>query len=246
MALKLITPHWPAPANVRALVTTRQGGFSQAPYHSLNLGAHVQNNAADVEKNRQHLYEEAKLPNHPVWLDQTHSTSAVCIDELPGDLPHKADASYTFVANQICTILTADCLPLLVCNKQGSQVAAIHAGWRGLAEGIIENTLAHFECAPADLLVYLGPAIGPDSFEVGEEVLHQFSRYHPNAPEAFTAKENGKYLANLYLLASQRLYALGVENIYGGLCDTYAQKETFFSYRRDGETGRMASLIWFE
>lgn len=240
MSLKLYTPNWPAPKNVHAFVTTRQSGYSKPPYDSLNLGLHVKDNAEDVIKNRQHLIEVARIPTTPIWLNQTHSTKAINIDALSADSPHDADASYTTKEKKVCTVLTADCLPILVCNKQGTQVAAIHAGWRGLSNGIIENTLKHFTDNPKDILVYLGPAIGPESFEVGEEVLHHFSQYHPDAPEAFTLKENGKYNADLYLLASQRLKALDIESIYGGTSDTFKQKNQFFSYRRDGETGRMA------
>lgn len=246
MSLQLLTPKWPAPKNVHAFVTTRKNGYSNPPYDSLNLGLHVDDVAEHVIKNRHKLTQEANLPSEPVWLNQTHSTRSICIDKLDAESVHDADASFATQSNKICTVLTADCLPILVCNKQGTQVAAIHAGWRGLSNGIIEHTLARFTDKPKNILVYLGPAIGPSSFEVGVEVLHRFSQYHPDAPEAFTLKKNGKYHADLYLLASQHLKALDIENIYGGTYDTFKQKDKFFSYRRDGETGRMASLIWFD
>jgi len=249
MTLHLLKPHWPAPAHVHACITTRQGGVSQAPFASFNLGMHVADKEADVRKNRDLLMEQALLPSEPIWLNQTHTNKVVCLDNealFSSRVPLNADASYTTQANKVSLIMTADCLPLLVCNKQGTQVAAIHAGWKGLAAGIIENTLMHFKQDPCEILVYLGPAIGPDSFEVGTDVLQAFTSHDTKARQAFKHTNGEKYVANLYLLATQRLQALGVKAIWGAQYDTFTQEDTFFSYRRDGKTGRMASLIWFE
>lgn len=240
-----IVPDWPAPANVRALQTTRNGGFSVAPCDSLNLGSHVGDDPVAVEKNR-HLLNTL-VPSEPVWLEQVHGTNVV-MAETAGCLP-RADACVSRSNNAVCAVMTADCLPVLLCNTAGSVVAAAHAGWRGLADGVIEAAVGAMEVPGAELMAWLGPAIGPQAFEVGAEVRDALIGNDPAAVAAFIPlpmTENGgqKYLANLYRLARQRLAALGVAQVYGGDFCTYAEKERFFSYRRDGRTGRMATLIW--
>lgn len=238
----LIVPDWPAPANVRAVCSTRLGGCSEGVYASLNLGEHVADNSQKVAKNRLRYQQLAQMPTAPVWLSQVHGTEAV---RLTGQNRQSftADASVTAVPGVVATVMTADCLPLLLCDTAGTQVAAIHAGWRGLCNGVIETTLAHFK-QPSKVLVYLGPAISQLAFEVGAEVRQAFIQANPEAEQAFIAGPDGKYQADLYLLARQRLNACGVTQIFGANYCTLQQKELFFSYRRDGQTGRMASSIW--
>ena len=235
-----LIPDWPAPANICAGTSLRNGGVSLPPYDSLNLGDHVGDDPAAVAKNRQRL----NLPSEPVWLKQTHSTRIVDAAHCtPGQT--EADSSYTTQANIICSVLTADCLPLLICNKDGTQVAAVHAGWRGLAAGIIEAAVKKFGANNNELLVWLGPAIGPDAYEVGEEVREIFIAHDPAAQSAFTTEQE-KWRMDIYQLARQRLQALGVTTIYGGNRCTFREHDQFYSYRRDGITGRMASVIWME
>lgn len=247
-ALDLIQPDWPAPKNVRAFVSTRKGGVSEGEYMGLNLGAHVNDNPDHVAYNRLLLQRRTTMPNTLVWLNQVHGTRTL---ELPFDsacsegLHDQADASTTKEANQVCAILTADCLPVFLTNSSGTQVSALHAGWRGLCDGVIEQAVNHFD-ETENLMAWLGPAIGPQSFEVGEEVKEAFVDHSPEAALAFTPKAGGKWLGDLYLLARQRLSLAGVNQIYGGDRCTFIEKECFYSYRRDGVTGRMASVIWFE
>lgn len=237
-----IIPDWPAPETVKALSTTRSGGFSLSPYNSLNLGTHVDDEPNTVIKNRDYLVDAAQLPASPRWLNQIHSTRIINSTDWQFDID--ADAMISQQENHICTIMTADCLPLLLCNKQGDIVAAIHAGWRGLAAGIIEKTIAEFRCNPQDILVWLGPAIGPNQFEVGVDVYQTFTEHSAKAAQAFQQVDVSHYLADIYLLARQRLIALGVSAIFGGDLCTVSDKQRFFSYRRDQITGRMASMIW--
>lgn len=241
-ANSLILPDWPAPANVRAVCSSRLGGHSTGPYASLNLGQHVADDPLLVAKNR-HLYQQqAQMPTAPLWLNQVHGTEvALLSSQSQADIT--ADASVTGQAGIVATVMTADCLPLLMCDNAGTQVAAVHAGWRGLSQGVIEATLAHFATL-SQVMVYLGPAISQAAFEVGPEVRAAFVAHNPAAEQAFIAGSNGKWLADLYLLARQRLQAAGVNRIYGGQYCSYQQAELFFSYRRDGQTGRMASSIW--
>ena len=235
--LNLITPNWPAPSKVKAFTTTRQGGYSQAPYDSLNLGDHVDDDPKAVAANRAKLRK--LLPTEPVWLKQVHSTKIVT-----ANTSCTADAAMTTELNKVCVILTADCLPVLFCDRAGTSVAAVHAGWRGLAGGILEATLQRFNQKPENLLVWLGPAIGPQAFEVGAEVRQAFTDYLPQAIEAFKPSRTGHWLADLYLLARQRLAHHGVTQVFGGEFCTYSDAQRFYSYRRDKITGRMASLIW--
>lgn len=234
---------WPAPTNVRTLISTRRGGVSLTPFDSMNLGAHVGDDAQHVAQNRRLL--RAALPAEPAWLNQTHSTTVVQADQV-GDNAPDADASVTQTAGVVCVVMTADCLPVLLTDHRGSVVAAAHAGWRGLCHGVLENTIEQMGVNPLEILAWLGPAIGPDAFEVGAEVRTAFIERLPQAVEAFQAIDNDKYLADIYLLARQRLFAFGVNQVYGGGYCTVLERERFFSYRRDHHTGRMASCIWVD
>jgi polyphenol oxidase len=236
-----ITPDWPAPKNVRALITTRSGGVSTGPFASMNLGAFLNDDAQAVKANRSILRRH--LPAEPKWLRQVHGTKVVEADNLQSLT--EADASVATKVNTVCAIATADCIPLLLCNEAGTVVAAAHAGWRGLCAGVIENTLQAMKSQPAELLAYLGPAIGPANFEVGREVREAFLRVDAQAEQAFSEKTNGKFMADIYALARQRLGKAGVQQMYGGEFCT-VDDARFFSHRRDKETGRMASLIWLE
>lgn len=241
-----IIPNWPAPANVKALQTTRAGGVSLAPYASLNLGNHVNDNAVHVAQNRQSLSQF--LPSEPVWLRQVHGINV--IDAATASCEPEADASFTTRANTVCVTMTADCLPILLCDIAGTKVAAVHAGWRSLCDGVIENTLLqlqtnHANLQASDFMAWLGPAIGPQAFEVGAEVRAQFMAQHAEAQSAFVA-HGDKYLCNIYQITTQRLNALGITQIYGGGRCTFTEKDQFFSYRRDGYTGRMGTFIWLD
>lgn len=237
-----LIPDWPAPENVKALQTTRNGGISGAPYGSLNLGDHVGDSPFAVERNRALL--EPLLPGKPVWLKQVHGT-AVVNAQGAGCRP-EADACMSTRAGAVCVVLTADCLPILLCDERGSVVGAAHAGWRGLCDGVIEQTVRAMHVQPAALMAWLGPAIGYRAFEVGDEVRAAFVARQPQSAAAFAASTPNKWLADIYQLARLHLNALGVTRIYSdGLC-TYTDRERFFSYRRDGVTGRMGSFIWLE
>lgn len=245
--MKLLTPDWPAPARVRAATTTRQGGVSQPPFDSFNLGGHVDDKPAAVAANRQQLRKALSLPAEPYWLNQIHGTDVANLDTNSDGMP-EADASITTTPNIVCAVLTADCLPVLFCDQAGTQVAAAHAGWRGLAAGILEATVKGFDAPPENIMAWLGPAIGPQAFEVGQEVRQAFCDVDPNAAEAFVASEldNQKWMADVYQLARQRLATVGVNAVYGGGRCTVTEADEFYSFRRDGETGRMASLVWAE
>ena len=242
--LFFIQPKWPAPKNVRAIQTTRQGGFSQPPYDSFNVAMHVGDDAITVAKNRQLL--TPYLPSEPVWVNQVHGVTV--IDAATSNCLENADASIARQKNVVCVTMTADCLPLLLCDTKGSMVAAVHAGWRGLCDGVIEATVKKMQVSPAEILVWLGPAIGAESFEVGEDVRQAFLIHDPQAEKAFKKLNAEKWLCDLYVLAKQRLNALGVQQIYGASVNedfcTFKQQDQFFSFRRDKTTGRMASLIW--
>lgn len=231
---------WPAPDFIKAGTTLRQGGVSKSPYDSFNLATHVGDELSMVNQNRAML----KVPNEVQWLEQVHSIEAVL---LPRDeIVPKADAAYTSDKNVICAVMTADCLPLLITDKQGSCVAAIHAGWRGLCDGIVEATIQKLPVEAEKLMVWLGPAIGADVYEVGKEVYDAFTAKHDEAKQVFTATTEGHWLFDIYWLARFRLNKMGVTQIYGGDHCTLSEEDKFFSYRRDGVTGRMASLIWIE
>ena len=243
-----LIPDWPAPENVRALQTTRNGGVSTAPYASLNLGDHVGDAPMAVARNRMLL--QSLLPSEPVWLKQVHGT--VVADAGQAACWPQADACITSRPGAVCVVMTADCLPVLLCNEQGSVVGAAHAGWRGLCEGVIEQTVHAMNVPAQTLMAWLGPAIGPQAFEVGEEVRAAFVAHQPEAATAFVtsplplAGKGNKYLADIYQLARLRLHALGITRIYGGDLCTYTDQERFFSYRRGGATGRMGTFIWMK
>ena len=236
-----IIPDWPAPPNVKALQTTRAGGVSQAPYDSLNLGMHVKDNPLHVALNRQLLSQF--LPSEPVWLNQVHGIRVV--DAANTNCIPDADACFTMHKKAVCVTMTADCLPVLLCDQAGTRVAAIHAGWRGLCDGVIEAAVGAMRIEGAQLMAWLGPAIGPQAFEVGAEVCAQFIAKDAQAESAFTP-HGDKYLGDLYKIATQRMNKLGVTQIYGGGLCTYTDSSGFFSFRRDGDTGRMGTFIWLE
>ncbi len=243
--LDCLRPEWPAPEHVHALTTTRVGGVSLPPYDSLNLGDHVGDNPQHVLENRQRLARAFSFPAEPRWLKQVHGVAACCANRT-GQGSREADASFTREPGVVCAVLTADCLPVLLCDRTGQQVAAIHAGWRGLLAGVIESTLAQMVGDAGSFMAWLGPAIGPGAFEVGDEVRHAFIGHDAKAQQAFTPSPAGRWLADIYRLARQRLTAAGVSEVYGGGYCTYSDSGRFYSYRRDGTTGRMATLIWME
>lgn len=244
--LDLILPEWPAPARVRAVSTTRQGGVSLPPWNTLNLGAHVEDDPRHVEANRSRVASELGVASEALgWLSQVHGTDMVT---LPAKGVPEADAATTDVPGQVCAILTADCLPVLFCNRSGSRVAAAHAGWRGLCHGVLEAVVTAFREPASDLMAWLGPAIGAEHFEVGPEVREAFMTHDPRAADAFSRRgaRPGHYLADIYSLARQRLGAAGVHAVFGEPLCTFSDSRRFYSYRRDGKTGRMASLIWID
>jgi YfiH family protein len=243
--ISFIKANWPAPININAYTTTRLGGASQFPFASFNLADHVGDELNLVQKNRHLLQALLKLPQQPIWLNQTHSNIAIEVDPNVR-LNNIADAAYTSKPKVACVILTADCLPILLTNQTGNEIAAIHAGWRGLAAGIIANTINYFNSPASQLLAWLGPAIGPEIFEVGHEVREQFIQQNSEASIAFKPSANGRWLADLYQLATLALAKLGVTAVYGKPTCTFNHSELFFSYRRNNITGRMASLIWFD
>lgn len=237
-----IVPDWPAPPSVRALITTRAGGVSRGAYAGLNLGMRSGDDAECVTRNRASLRQW--LPAEPLWLRQVHGTTVAEADTIEGS--PEADAAVARRPGRVCAALTADCLPLLLCDEEGRVVAAAHAGWRGLCSGVIEQTLRAMARPPKALLAYLGPAIGPAAYEVGAELRAAFVAADAQAEAAFAPGKPGKFYADLYALARRRLARSGVARIYGGGYCTYAERERFYSYRRDGATGRMASLIWIQ
>lgn len=263
----LIIPDWPVPDNVRAAITTRPGGVSSSPYASNNFGLHVGDNPVSVEQNRSALCQTVALTTRPQWLEQIHGVKVVT---ARGDgLVRTADGSYSRETGQACLVMTADCLPILLCDvsskknvssknngsqksrAQSTQVAALHCGWRSLAKGICSRALKQFDCAPNKIMAYLGPAISQQHFEVGIDVLEAFFKAARNADHAekiaqafISAQRPLHFYADIYALARAELNALGINAIFGGEYCTYNDKEKFYSYRRDGVTGRMASLIW--
>ncbi len=240
--MDLIRPEWPAPPWVHACCTTRGGGVSAGVYRSLNLGDHVGDAPGRVARNRALLRTALALPAEPLWLNQVHGCTVV---RTGGRVARPdADAVIACRPGSVCAVLTADCLPLLICDRQGRRVAAVHAGWRGLAAGVIEATLRALGAPRGDLLVWLGPAIGPAAFEVGPEVRAAFLAADPEIASAFQAGPGGTWFADLFALARHRLAGAGVTQVHGGTDCTYSDAARFFSYRRDGVTGRMASLIW--
>lgn len=240
-----IVPDWPLPAGVRSLVTTRNGGVSRIPFASLNLGGHVGDDPDAVAVNRERV--GALIGGNPLWLNQVHGVRVVDAAAYSHqDLPPEADAAFSRQAGVVCTVMTADCLPVLFCDDAGTVVAAAHAGWRGLLAGILEETIAAMNVPANRLLVYLGPAIGRHAFEVGDEVRSAFMAADAGSETAFQPSRPGKWLADIYRLARRRLAGQGIERVFGGSFCTVSETDRFFSYRRDGQTGRMASMIWLE
>jgi YfiH family protein len=270
-----IIPDWPAPASVKAVATTRLGGFSEGPWHSLNLGTNSGDDPAAVARNRAWLAQH--LPAEPRWLQQVHGTTvlrhpgnatrpgnpgndagpgereAAPVRAAPESIPPKADAQWSNSKGAVCAVLTADCLPVLFCDREGTRVAAAHAGWRGLAAGVLENTVAAMGIPASDLMAWLGPAIGPMAYQVGDEVRAAFLRKESESglqtagaqTAAYAFKAQGeRWLFDLYAMARYRLQKAGVGHISGGGFCTFSDSGRFFSYRRDGTTGRMASLVW--
>lgn len=245
-----IFPDWPAPANICAATSTRIGGVSHLEYASFNLGGHVGDSANAVATNREILQAALQLPEQPVWLTQVHGIDVLSLDGSdPVTFPREYDACYSSQPNRVCAVLTADCLPVLFCSRDGREVAAAHAGWRGLVDGVLASTVSTFACEASDILAWLGPAIGPHSFEVGADVrerfLMQWKLYGVDRVDAcFTPQTNQRWLCDIYALARLQLNAVGVSAIYGGVEDTCADWQRFYSFRRDGDTGRMATVVW--
>lgn len=253
----IILPTWPAPANVRAFITTRKGGFSTGPYSSMNLGDHVGDAAEHVAANRSSLARRVGLePESLFWLKQVHGLDLADLDQpsARNESPRVADGATTTLSSIACVVMTADCMPVLLCDQSGSRVAAVHAGWRGMEQGVIQQALQHFE-DPGEVLAYLGPTISQKYFEVGVEVKSAFERRNPDYAEAFVPSITnsgedldsvaGKYMCDLYSIARILLRSHGVTKIFGGDFCTYRQNRLFYSYRRDGtQSGRMASLIY--
>jgi polyphenol oxidase len=235
-----LQPDWPAPANIHAATSLRTGGVSLDAYTSLNPATHVGDNPDLVSQNRHIIKTMLDLPSEPVWLNQTHSNRAV--KAIATDIPQQADASYTDQSGVVCVVMTADCLPLLVCSADGAEIAAIHAGWRGLLDGVIDNTIAALQ--NPEVLVWLGSAIGSECFEVGNDVRLAFVSKSSEYSSAFKQRGDDKWLADIYQLARINLATLGVSKVYGGGFCTVTDHERFYSYRRDKVTGRMATLIW--
>jgi len=257
---QIIVPDWPAPDHIKAMSTTRIGGFSSSPYDSLNLALHTHDDGSIVIKNREHLQESFHLPSRPVWLNQIHSKKVISLEksklqtgqqeqgrseDVTSDF--SADASFTTQQGVVCAILTADCLPVLITDITGSVVAVAHAGWKGLVEGVISETIQALDADVENLLIWLGPAIGPDAFEVKSDVYDLFIQKNSGYASAFQAVRDGHWLCDVYRLAKIELAQLGVERIYGGGYCTFSDAERFYSFRRDGvNTGRNAHLIWID
>jgi YfiH family protein len=239
-----LTPEWPAPRGVRAAFTLRSGGVSAAPYDSLNVGVHVGDAAAAVNENRRRVREALHLPGEPQWLEQVHGTDVADPDGGASPVLAAADAIIARRPGRVAVIQVADCLPVFLATPDGRAVACAHAGWRGLAAGVLEATVHRLGAAPETLLAWLGPCIGPAHFEVGADVRAAFLNGDAAAASAFAANARGRWQCDLPALARARLARSGVTQVFGGSWCTFADRERFFSYRRDGQCGRMAALIW--
>lgn len=241
--LEFLTPGWTVPARVRAAMTTRTGGVSAAPWESFNLATHVGDDPLAVLENRRRLRRALDLPAEPAWLEQVHGTNVAV---LPGQGQGPADAAVTFTRGAVCAVLVADCLPVFLAARAGDRVGLAHAGWRGLAAGVVEATIAALDCTPGELVAWLGPSIGPRAFEVGPEVRDAFLAQDAAAEAAFRASRPGRWLADLPALARRRLEVAGVHDVSGGDLCTHSDAARFYSFRRDGATGRMAALAWLD
>lgn len=237
-----LIPDWPASPAVRALTTTRRGGLSSGPWASMNPADHVGDDPVAVAANRARLRAVLALPAEPVWLQQVHGVQVV--DAARAGVRPEGDAAWTDRPGVVCAVLTADCLPVVLADRAGRCVAVAHAGWRGLAAGVLEATVAQLPVPPGELLAWLGPAIGPAAFEVGGEVRDTFVAQDAQATTAFAPGVDGRWVADLYRLGRQRLASCGVTDVHGGGWCTCHDSTRFFSYRRDGTTGRMATLVW--
>lgn len=237
-----VAPDWPAHPRVRGFITARAGGASAGPYATFNLGDLTADDPAAVRENKARL--DRLLPAQPRWLKQVHGPVVVCADQV--DSPVAADGSFTCTPGVVCAVKAADCMPVLLSDDAGTCVGIAHAGWRGLASGVIENTVASLGAAPQSVMAFLGPAIGPDAFEVGDEVRAAFCEVDPNAAAAFRPVRAGKWLADLFMLGRQRLARCGVSRIYGGGLCTYSNPDRFYSHRRNPVTGRMAAVVWLD
>lgn len=243
MTIDFIHAHWNVAPVIKAGMTLRTGGHSHPPYYSLNLGAHVGDIPEQVEKNRAELRQGLNLPSDPIWLNQTHSSRCIIAGQ---DNHNNADAIISHERDRVLAIMTADCLPILLTNKSATIIAAVHAGWKGLVGGVLENTLLKMQCHPEELIAWIGPAIGPCHFEVGHDVYDIFVQKDAQNKAHFTPHSTqGKFYANLPGIAQLLLQKFGVQDVYCSNLCTYQHSESLFSYRRDGVTGRMASLIWF-
>jgi YfiH family protein len=249
-SLPWMLPQWPAPKSVRAACTLRTGGVSLGPYASLNVGTAVGDDTDAVSENRQRIRVELSLPSQPLWLKQVHGTTVVDADASCGSsgcsAPPQADGAITRMPGRVLVVQVADCMPVLMARSDGSAIAVAHAGWRGLAAGVLEATIAALGGSDAKVLAWLGPAIGPEHFEVGDEVRTAFCECEGRAGDAFRRNAHGRWQCDLYQLAQQRLETAGVGSMHGERRCTYAERESFYSFRRDGVTGRMAALIWME
>jgi YfiH family protein len=243
MPASWLVPTWPAAARVRAFVTTREGGVSSGEYESMNLGLSSGDDAANVARNR--AIVRGHLPSDPAWLAQVHGTDVADLD-APGTGTPRADAAATSTPGRVAVVLTADCLPLFLCDRPGRRVAVVHAGWRGMAAGVIEKAVRALGAGPREALAWMGPAIGPDAFEVGPEVKAAFEASDRGAGRAFAPGRPGKFMADLYELARQRLSRAGVHQVHGGGFCTHRDSGRFFSYRREQKSGRMGAFIWIE
>ncbi|HDP88829.1 MAG TPA: peptidoglycan editing factor PgeF [Thioalkalivibrio sp.] len=237
-----LRPDWPAPATVCAVTTTRRGGVSARPFDAFNLATHVGDEPQAVAANRRALAAALGLPAEPVWLEQVHGAGVVDAARTQG--MSAADASVALGPRAVCVVQTADCLPVLFCSRRGDRVGAAHAGWRGLAGGVLEATVAALDVDPGELLAWLGPAIGPAAFEVGDEVRAAFLADDAGSADCFSVNPRGRWQADIFALARRRLARLGLREVHGGGLCTYTDAARFYSYRRDRDTGRMASLIW--
>ncbi len=245
-SLNVIEADWSAPPSVRALTSTRLGGVSEAPFDSLNVGDHVNDASGDVKRNRKRLKKALNLPSDPIWLKQVHGTRvAEVARDTSGTIP-QADAAVTRDRDCVLAVMTADCLPVVLSSPQHQVVAAVHGGWRGLANDILQNAIIAMDCPPSSVYAWLGPAIGPDKFEVGDDVFNAFVAKDWQMAECFKARENQKFMADIYAIARRSLSTLGVEHISGGTHCTYSESNTFYSYRRESKTGRMVTLAWMQ
>jgi YfiH family protein len=242
VSIEIITPDWPTPAGVRAAFTLRRGGVSTGPYESLNIATHVNDVPAAVLENRVRVRAELMLPAEPVWLEQVHGIGVADLDlAMPA---RRSDAAVTHTADRICAIQVADCMPVLFATEDGLRIGAAHAGWRGLAGGVLEATVAAMHCIPARLLAWLGPCISLENFEVGDEVREAFVKTDAATESAFVRNARGRWQCDLYAIARHKLSALGIRDVRGSGWCTFAERDRFFSHRRDGQCGRMAALIW--